>query len=482
MSHCIEDNITELSKCEIFVFGSNLQGLHNGGAARTAYKKFGAEWGVGVGRTGQCYAIPTMHGGLKDIKPYVDDFVEYARTHPNNRFLVTRVGCGIAGFTDEEMAPLFKEAWKLPNVNFSNDWLLILDEEEEWVSDSEGGNDIFNALCEEIAVPKAITEEDLKKLCEEYKYIIGIGVFMPVPKIKIRYVLDRDKFEYAEFGDFFMCENGELYVWSYNKESEPYHNQNMVEEIFQDECKKRSGYFRKAIFAGVETPYLDCNRMQLYTGDVVRAWLKGYDGSSPQDFEDEHAMVLALGTLGWNDENREALYACVLDNHFIHPDMCARIERCGTVMYRLDWNQPPIEMAQRCLLFQDIYGTSGLKPEDKLVLAKYTPSFNKEFNKKTCKTNHYNKLGTMQKIGRISSWFIDPNDPNGIRVMRTTHNYLLVTIVDNHKFYAALHDTVEDENYAMALEFGDFELNGMNFNARFEDIKGVTNYTNVSLI
>lgn len=363
MSRCIEDNITELSKCEIFVFGSNLQGLHNGGAARTAYEKFGAEWGVGVGRTGQCYAIPTMHGDLKDIKPYVDDFVEYARTHPNNRFLVTRVGCGIAGFTDEEMAPLFKEAWKLPNVNFSIDWLVEFD-----------SGDLSNRI---VPTPKAVDETDLKRLCEEFKYIIGSRVLVPVPNIRIRYVLDTDKFGYVKFGDFFMCEDGELYVWSHDKESESYHNQEMVEVIFQDECKDRPGYFRKAIFAGVETPYLDCNGKHLYTGDVIRVWLKG-DVVSSQDFDDEHAMVLALGTLGWNDENREALYACVLDNHFIHPDMCARIERCGTVMYRLDWNQPPIEMAQRCLSFQDIYGRSGLKKEDKLVLAKYTPNFDQE--------------------------------------------------------------------------------------------------------
>lgn len=99
--------VSELSKCEIFVFGSNLEGRHRGGAARTAYEKFGAEWGVGDGPTGKCYAIPTMHGGVKEIKPYVDKFLRYAQEHPMKRFLVTRVGCGIAGFKDEEIAPLF---------------------------------------------------------------------------------------------------------------------------------------------------------------------------------------------------------------------------------------------------------------------------------------------------------------------------------------------------------------------------------------
>lgn len=110
------ERITELSMCEVFVFGSNLKGQHHDGAARMAYDRFGAEWGVGVGPTGKCYAIPTMHGGVEDIKPYVDDFVEYVKNHPNNRFLATRIGCGIAGFRDMKIAPLFKELKDTPNV------------------------------------------------------------------------------------------------------------------------------------------------------------------------------------------------------------------------------------------------------------------------------------------------------------------------------------------------------------------------------
>ena len=110
------DFIKELAENEIFVFGSNLRGMHGGGAARAAMDKFGAEWGVGVGRTGQTYAIPTMHGGVDAIKPYVDEFVEYAKEHPELRFLVTRVGCGIAGFRDVDIAPLFAECVELANV------------------------------------------------------------------------------------------------------------------------------------------------------------------------------------------------------------------------------------------------------------------------------------------------------------------------------------------------------------------------------
>ena len=110
------DFITELKENEIFVFGSNLQGMHGGGAARLAYEKFGAIWGQGVGLQGQSYGIPTMHGGVDAIKPYVDEFIEFARSHPEMSFLVTRIGCGIAGFRDEEIAPLFKECIEIDNV------------------------------------------------------------------------------------------------------------------------------------------------------------------------------------------------------------------------------------------------------------------------------------------------------------------------------------------------------------------------------
>lgn len=119
------DNITELSDGDIFVFGSNLAGRHGGGAARTAFEKFGAVWGVGDGPTGRCYAIPTMHGGVDEIKPYVDKFLQYAKDHPMYRFLVTRVGCGIAGFTDEEIAPLFLEAIRIPNITLPRKWFHI---------------------------------------------------------------------------------------------------------------------------------------------------------------------------------------------------------------------------------------------------------------------------------------------------------------------------------------------------------------------
>ena len=109
--------INSLEKNEVFVFGSNLQGMHGGGAAHVAHEHFGAIWGQGTGLQGQSYAIPTMHGGVDVIAPYVKDFIAFAKEHPELKFLVTEIGCGIAGFKASEMAPLFKEALEVENIH-----------------------------------------------------------------------------------------------------------------------------------------------------------------------------------------------------------------------------------------------------------------------------------------------------------------------------------------------------------------------------
>ena len=120
------DRITTLKDNEIFVFGSNLAGAHGGGAAWLAYQRFGAIWGQGVGLQGKSYAIPTMQGGVETIKPYVDEFIGFARQHPELRFLVTRIGCGIAGFEPEEIAPLFADAIDMENVILPEDFVRQL--------------------------------------------------------------------------------------------------------------------------------------------------------------------------------------------------------------------------------------------------------------------------------------------------------------------------------------------------------------------
>lgn len=120
------EKISSLSPDEVFVFGSNLAGNHAGGAARIALDKFGAIYGQGVGMQGQTYAIPTMQGGVETIAPYVDEFINYAEQNQDKFFYVTRIGCGIAGFKDQEIAPLFKKALHLNNVCLPESFVRIL--------------------------------------------------------------------------------------------------------------------------------------------------------------------------------------------------------------------------------------------------------------------------------------------------------------------------------------------------------------------
>ncbi len=119
--------ITELKTNEIFVFGSNIRGMHGGGAARIANKKFGAEWGVGEGLTGQCYALPTMEGGVDYIAGKVQNFLVCAKTHPELKFYVTKIACGIAGFTVAEIGPLFSDAIMLENVILPKEFVEVIE-------------------------------------------------------------------------------------------------------------------------------------------------------------------------------------------------------------------------------------------------------------------------------------------------------------------------------------------------------------------
>lgn len=120
------DRITTLGPNDIFVFGSNLQGRHAGGAARIAMNRFGAIFGQGVGLQGNSYAIPTMQGGVETIKPYVDEFINFAKNHPQLTFYVTKIGCGIAGFAFDDIAPLFSDAISFSNIRLPkefNEWI-----------------------------------------------------------------------------------------------------------------------------------------------------------------------------------------------------------------------------------------------------------------------------------------------------------------------------------------------------------------------
>lgn len=125
------ERISTLGRRDIFVFGSNLAGHHAGGAARVALNRFGAVWGQGEGLQGNSYAIPTMQGGIETIKSYVDRFIEFAKYEKALTFYVTKIGCGIAGFKLNDIAPLFKDALIVPNIRLPKEFTDIIGKDDE---------------------------------------------------------------------------------------------------------------------------------------------------------------------------------------------------------------------------------------------------------------------------------------------------------------------------------------------------------------
>jgi hypothetical protein len=126
------DNITKLNTNEIFVFGSNLSGRHGKGAAKQALT-WGAKWGQAAGLQGRTYGIPTKDASIRrtlsivEIKPFVDDFIEFAKNNQNLIFLVTEVGCGLAGLKPKDVAPLFNECVNIENIHLPERfWKKIL--------------------------------------------------------------------------------------------------------------------------------------------------------------------------------------------------------------------------------------------------------------------------------------------------------------------------------------------------------------------
>jgi hypothetical protein len=116
------DTVTKLKPGEVFVFGSNEAGRHGKGAAKLARDKFGAQQGQGVGLFGQTYAIPTKDSSIKTlpidgIAKYVEEFISCTKQMPDTVFLVTEIGCGLAGHSPADIAPLFEDAVNLANIH-----------------------------------------------------------------------------------------------------------------------------------------------------------------------------------------------------------------------------------------------------------------------------------------------------------------------------------------------------------------------------
>jgi len=128
----VTDNyITVLKANEIFVFGSNLAGIHGAGAAKMAHELFGAKWGIGYGLEGQSFALPTKDRQIEtltltQIKHFVDQFIKFAKRKPQLTFLVTEVGCKLAGYEPHQIAPLFKDAVEVENIHLPERFWNVL--------------------------------------------------------------------------------------------------------------------------------------------------------------------------------------------------------------------------------------------------------------------------------------------------------------------------------------------------------------------
>ncbi len=153
------DYIDSLLPNQIFVFGSNILGYHTGGASRMARKNFGAVWGQPEGLQGQSYAIPVDFGKgqvqEKAVKDSIDKFIQFAKEHPENQFLVTRIGCGLGGFQDKDMALYFKEALKLDNVCLPRSFVEALEGNadynlERFLNAQNGQWNSYNTALDEI--------------------------------------------------------------------------------------------------------------------------------------------------------------------------------------------------------------------------------------------------------------------------------------------------------------------------------------------
>lgn len=208
-----------------------------------------------------------------------------------------------------------------------------------------------------------ITIETLQKLCDEYTFEIQTGLISLIPEdlsnIRIRYVIDKDRFGYTYFGNFFFYNNN-LYVFDYEEEFKAKHDAEAVWATFEDECEGQ-GYAHKVIFAGVRTPYKDVHGDYIYTGDAVMAAGLGLSkdfiyGVRPLEF--------------YND------YGIKLDNHSLLFRDCVKIVRVGTVFYNLSWEEEDMLhiLEDRSREMQPLYG-GGPTGEENLRHVRFTPNF-----------------------------------------------------------------------------------------------------------
>lgn len=213
-----------------------------------------------------------------------------------------------------------------------------------------------------------ITSTRLKLLCNHYHQALCHGERPGcLPKIRIRYVEDKGKFGYAEFGDFFFFAD-DLYVWRQEEEYADSHSKDVVDGFFNEKCT-RQGYACRFLYAGADTNYVDSNGEHIFVGDVLE--LK----------EGNYETQLALGYFPYF-EREEMRYCFVLDNHSLSLEDCSnnvekKLTRIGTTYFQLDWNFETEDMNKKFQYFNG-YRDTNEEHEEKVLMAKYTPNFDQE--------------------------------------------------------------------------------------------------------
>ena len=218
-------------------------------------------------------------------------------------------------------------------------------------------------------MPKILNENILSNLCKQYKKEIGNNQYKGWPFPRIRYVIDRNKFGYADFGNFFFWDDGGLYVWMQEEEFKDWHNQEIVEDYFGESCDGR-GYAVRFIFAGTNTGYTDSRGHQMFTGDIVLV-------KETENYETGAlCLASAVGT-----QPSDGFYGFPLDNFSLHLDMCKRdgyyLERIGTIFYQLDSCEEPMPIWNKAVLYNNARHNAD-EEKARRIMAKFTPNFDKE--------------------------------------------------------------------------------------------------------